>query len=188
MNTTNVFNQLGLLIIAMSAVLLALAGVAALFDGDAGREGMWAMLSSAGIGGAIGSGLIFITRKRSKYIGRREALLLVALSWFIGAALAATPYLLWAHFDDSQTESPMRNFIDCYFEAMSGLTTTGATILSDIEIVPPSLLLWRALTHWLGGLGIVVLFVAVLPSLGACLPAPILVVAQSPGITARRAV
>ncbi len=59
-----------------------------------------------------------------------------------------------------------RGFVDCYFEAMSGLTTTGATVLSDIDSMPRGLLLWRALTHWLGGLGIVVLFVAVLPTLG----------------------
>jgi trk system potassium uptake protein TrkH len=58
------------------------------------------------------------------------------------------------------------SYLDCYFEAMSGLTTTGATILEAIGTVPPSLLLWRSLTQWLGGLGIVVLFVAVFPMLG----------------------
>jgi len=76
--------------------------------------------------------------------------------------------VLWAHWPgtDAAPDHPFRSFVDCYFEAMSGLTTTGASILSDIEAVPRSLLLWRALTQWIGGLGIVVLFVAVLPSLG----------------------
>jgi trk system potassium uptake protein TrkH len=108
-------------------------------------------------------------------LGRRDAMLLVALSWLVGAAFAALPFFLWAHLPgtDAPGGHPFRSFVDCYFEAMSGLTTTGATILSgspgtgwDIEALPRSLLLWRAFTQWLGGLGIVVLFVAVLPTLG----------------------
>lgn len=105
-------------------------------------------------------------------LGRREALLLVALSWIGGAGLAAVPYWLWAQFDPDVSEAHQFNsFMSCYFEAMSGLTTTGATVLGGsaglgIGDLPKGLLLWRALTHWLGGVGIVVLFVAVLPTLG----------------------
>ena len=107
-------------------------------------------------------------KRRFARLGQREALLLVAMTWILGAAFCALPYLLWAHLG-SESESghhALRNFVNCYFEAMSGVTTTGATILSDIHVIPRSLLLWRSMTHWLGGLGIVVLFVAVLPSLG----------------------
>lgn len=105
------------------------------------------------------------------FLGRREALLLVALSWIIGAAVAALPFFFWAQFHDNISDDhPFRSFIACYFESMSGLTTTGATVLgaapNDIESMPNGLLLWRATTHWLGGLGIVVLFVAVLPMVG----------------------
>lgn len=130
-----------------------------------------AQLGAAAIIGAIGATLYLTTRGGDDYLGRREALLLVGLSWLFGAALAALPYFLWAHTDDAVHPShPFRSFIDCYFESMSGLTTTGASVLgsapNDIESVPPGLLLWRATTHWLGGLGIVVLFVAVLPTLG----------------------
>lgn len=101
-------------------------------------------------------------------LGRREALLLVSSTWFIGAAVAALPFWIWAQLHDFQPlqDTGFRSYINCYFEAMSGLTTTGSTILSNIESIPRSLLLWRAFTHWLGGLGIVVIFVALLPSLG----------------------
>ena len=171
MNYRFVLHQLGLLLAVLSAVMLALAlGEAARWwmGGMAAAAAMEALLISAGLGLASGGGLcVYGTRRRSDLFGRREALLLVALSWLFGAALCAMPFLLWAHLGlDVPPEHAFRNYIDCYFEAMSGLTTTGATVLSDIPTVPPALLLWRALTHWLGGLGIVVLFVAVLPSIG----------------------
>ncbi|MAE61142.1 MAG: potassium transporter [Planctomycetaceae bacterium] len=122
---------------------------------------------SAGIGATLGSGLWWWSRRSSALIGRREAMLLVAMTWLLGAAMAAMPYFLWSHLGEGVgTEQPFDSYVDAYFEAMSGLTTTGATVIADIPAVPHSLLLWRALTQWLGGLGIVVLFVAVLPSLG----------------------
>jgi len=94
-------------------------------------------------------------------------MLLVAVSWILGAVVAALPFYFWGWFsNDIPPDHPFQSFVGCYFEAMSGLTTTGATVLGDIETLPDSLLLWRATTHWLGGLGIVVLFVAVLPTLG----------------------
>jgi trk system potassium uptake protein len=98
----------------------------------------------------------------------REALLLVGMSWIIGAAYGAMPFYFWAHFAlamEGDQFHPFRSYINCYFEAMSGFTTTGATVLSDIEIIPRSLLLWRSMTQWLGGLGIIVLMVAVLAGL-----------------------
>src|SRR5690606_7576703 len=126
---------------------------------------------------AGGSGLLFfgllwlVTRGAAPRIGRREALLLVAMSWVVGAIFCAVPYYLWASLSEGVSDDhPFRSFAGCIFEATSGLTTTGASVLgrpgSEIEKLPASLLLWRAITHWIGGLGIVVLFVAVLPSLG----------------------
>ena len=169
MNFRFVVQQLGLLLLVMSALLIALAavvGVTAAFGGPINHAGLWAMLISGGVGGVIGAAAWLSTRHVTAHLGRREALLLVALTWVIGAALAGLPYYVWAHLDATQTDSPFRSAVNCYFEAMSGLTTTGATIVVDIEALPPTILFWRALTHWLGGLGIVVLFVAVLPSLG----------------------
>ncbi len=170
MNFRYALNQFCLLMLVLSG-LLALLCVGAVIEawyGNVTEHGAeWALLISAGVG-FLGSGVTYrLTRTKRTTFGRREALLLVAMSWLIGAALGALPFWIWAQgWAESAEEHPFASFINCYFETMSGLTTTGATILTDIPSVPESLLMWRALTHWLGGLGIVVLFVAVLPSLG----------------------
>lgn len=125
---------------------------------------MLSLTATSLLGGVVGGATLWLTRRASGILGRREALLLVTLTWLVGAALCATPYRFWAA--RMAPNHAFGNFVNCYFESVSGLTTTGATILSEIESLPRGILLWRALTHWLGGLGIVVLFVAVLPSLG----------------------
>ena len=105
--------------------------------------------------------------KQRPQLGRREAFLLVAMSWLIGSFFTAIPFFIWGNnISPSLESSNLSNFINSWFEAMSGLTTTGATILTNINELPKSLLIWRSLTHWLGGIGIVLLFVAILPSLG----------------------
>lgn len=109
------------------------------------------------IGGGVGWGLEQIT-KGNKQVGVREGFLVVSLTWVFAAGLGALPYLLSS---EEQLSSP----IDAYFEAMSGFTTTGATVLTDLEALPNSLLMWRQLTQWLGGMGIIVLALAVLPRL-----------------------
>jgi len=172
MNIRIVIRQLGLVLIVLSFFM----GGAALWGGahwfsstELDQMATLALVTAIAIG-AI-SGLVFWLMGRQggiEVLGRREALLLVALSWLIGAALSALPFYYWAMMQNQKIvgDHPFTSFISCYFEAMSGLTTTGATVLSHIEVIPHSLLLWRATTHWLGGLGIVVLFVAVLPTLG----------------------
>lgn len=170
MNIRYVFSRLGLLFVVFSGIMLAMA--AAFFITQkithhvVDLDAELAFIISGGIGIVIGLSLWLTLRKGSRILGRREALLLVAMSWLFGAGLSALPYFIWAQLSEMPSATQFTSFIDCYFEGMSGLTTTGATVLSDIESIPPSLLFWRAITHWLGGLGIVVLFVAVLPSLG----------------------
>ncbi len=170
MNVRYVLRQLGLLFIVLSAVLVAISGwaVIELFRGHGDeRAPLVAFALAAGVVMVVGAGLWFLTRPTSHQLGRREALLLVALSWLVGALLAALPFYFWAHLDPSAgADHVFTSPIDCYFETMSGLTTTGATVVVGIDTLPRSILLWRAMTHWLGGLGIVVLFVAVLPSVG----------------------
>ncbi len=169
MNYRFVINQLGLLLMGMSLMLAAIGAWAGLewWLGHAmEKQALFALLSGAGAGGAVG-GLAWLLTRGEPDLGRREALLLVAATWLVGAALAALPFGIWAALLPGQSDHAFTSPVNCYFEAMSGLTTTGATILEDIPTVPRSLLLWRAMTHWLGGLGIVVLFVAVLPGLGA---------------------
>lgn len=160
-----------MLFAVLSAIMLVVAGwswLQLLSGHQDERQALYALLIATGVGLIGGGSSWAATRSVQTTIGRREAILLVAASWLIGAALAALPYRIWAAFDTGP--GPAQTFdsaVNCYFEAMSGLTTTGATVLTGIELMPRSLLLWRSLTQWLGGLGIIVLFVAVLPSLGA---------------------
>ena len=170
MNLREVVRLFSLLLLVLSALLLAVAGWAGLnawWGDDAERSAALALLIS-GAGGALLSGAVWLLLPRGRpSFGRREALLLVAISWLLGAALAAAPFRMWTLLAEGPApDHAFHGYVDCYFEAMSGLTTTGATVLTKIHELPRSILLWRALTHWLGGLGIVVLFVAVLPGLG----------------------
>lgn len=102
--------------------------------------------------------ILFLTRKNIKNtISTRDGFLLVSTSWIISAFFSCLPFYL---------SGSIPHFADAFFETMSGYTTTGASILTNIEILPKSILFWRSLTHWLGGMGIVVLTVAIFPLLG----------------------
>ena len=115
---------------------------------------------------------IFSKNKDRKNIGKREGYLIVTLSWLVISLFGSLPFFIsgW-----------IPNFTDAFFETMSGFTTTGASILTDIEALPKNLLYWRAMTHWIGGMGIIVLTVAILPFLG--IGGMQLLVAEMPGIT-----
>ncbi|MCC6680009.1 MAG: TrkH family potassium uptake protein [Phycisphaeraceae bacterium] len=171
MNIRFVLRQFGLVIMVLCACM-ALTMCWSLVQWRAKmvdeRSAALSLLIAVGVALVAGITLWVIGRGgMDRFFGRREALLLVALSWVIGAAVAALPFFIWARFDPAHPQGHrFEHFVDCYFESMSGLTTTGATVLSDISTLPQGLLLWRAATHWLGGLGIVVLFVAVLPHMG----------------------
>jgi len=109
------------------------------------------------IGLLAGPGLLLSRIKIRAQMRLREALLAVAAGWLVSAAAATLPFLL---------TGSLPSFVDALFETMSGLTTTGATVVGDIEALSPGILYWRSLLHWLGGLGIVVIFLAVLPQVG----------------------
>ncbi len=172
LNLRYVIRQLGLVMGVLSLSMLVIALWSAFDwarDSDSEMAGMAALFAGVAVGMVIAVLAWMVGRRGGlDYLGRREAMLLVATSWLIGAAVAGVPYFAWAHLDPRvAAEHEFHSPAAAYFEAMSGLTTTGATVLGEIESLPRGILLWRALTHWLGGLGIVVLFVAVLPSLGA---------------------
>ncbi len=116
-----------------------------------------ALLLSMVITAAVGAGLYMWGRNTRLTVYRREALAVVGLGWLLIGLFGALPYY-FAH--------TFPTFIDAYFETVSGFTTTGATVLTDVEAVPKAILLWRMTTHWLGGMGIIVLFVAIFPQLG----------------------
>jgi trk system potassium uptake protein TrkH len=120
-------------------------------------EPAWPFLGAAAICAGFGWALERVTHSTA-HVGVREGFLVVSLTWLFAAGLGALPYLL---ADESQLGHP----VDAYFEAMSGFTTTGASVLTDVEGVSHSLQMWRQLTQWLGGMGIIVLALAVLPRL-----------------------
>ncbi len=117
---------------------------------------LWAFVISAVATFVLGALLWLATRAFKRELKTRDGLMLVALTWVALPAVAGFP--LWSYL-------PI-NFTDAYFEAASGLTTTGGTVLSGLEFLPRSINLWRHLLSWLGGMGIIVLAVAILPMLG----------------------
>jgi trk system potassium uptake protein TrkH len=120
-------------------------------------EPVWPFLAAGAIAAAFGLALERGMRGRER-VGVREGFLIVSATWLFAAAFGALPYVF-------SGEDELARPIDAYFESMSGFTTTGATVLTDIEGVPRSLAMWRQFTQWLGGMGIIVLFLAVLPRL-----------------------
>ena len=116
--------------------------------------------------------LFYITKGAKRDLGKREGFLIVTFGWIVVSIFSAFPYIF---------SEMINGFSAAVFEAVSGLTTTGASVLTDIEVVHPSILLWRSLTQWFGGMGIIVLTVAILPLLGV--GGVELFVAEAPGPT-----
>jgi trk system potassium uptake protein TrkH len=118
---------------------------------------VWPFVVTAFVTAVAGAGLERFTTGK-EHVGAREGFLVVALTWLAAAAVGALPYVVAG---DDQLGSPL----DAYFEAMSGFTTTGATVLTDVPALSHSLMMWRQFTQWLGGMGIIVLALAILPRL-----------------------
>jgi len=104
-----------------------------------------------------GAGLWLLSRRGKRELQTRDGFLLVAMIWTVLPVFSTIPLLAYM---------PELGFTDAYFEAVSGLTATGATVLSGLDALPPSINIWRTEMHWLGGMGVIVLVVAVLPMLG----------------------
>jgi trk system potassium uptake protein TrkH len=159
-----VIRPVGAVVLGIGVMIALCAGVGMVWDEfapDPSRPqgGAAALALSAIIVSMIGlAAFLYGNRFVSERISRREALLAVSLIWIAAGMCGAVPFVLGAGM------SP----VDAFFESVSGLTTTGATVIADIEgRLSRPLLLWRSLIQWLGGMGIVVLFVAVFPNLGA---------------------
>ena len=172
MNYPLVAKLLGVLCWLMGATMLGSVpwafpalGVAKEFE----RRGCFALLASMVICLLVGAALRWFGRQAKMTIYRKEAMAVVGLSWVLATILGALPYGLsgsargWA--DENGRKMVPMTIADCLFESQSGFSTTGATVLTDLEdpqLVPRCILFWRSSTHFLGGLGIIVLFVAVL--------------------------
>ncbi|GMV41850.1 MAG: potassium transporter [Myxococcales bacterium] len=155
MSFRQVFRLLGVLIGVQGALML----VPAVWSAWAGeRDSAWALGAAAAITMTVGGVGVYAGRRtRGRDLHRREALLTVALGWIGASAAGALPYLL---------DGAFTSFVDAFFETASGLTTTGSTVMTSIEDKGRGVLLWRSLTQWTGGMGIVVLFIAIFPELG----------------------
>jgi trk system potassium uptake protein TrkH len=121
-------------------------------------ESPWPFLAASVASAGIGAGLERVGSGRVPRVGFREGFLVVSLTWVLAALVGTIPFLLSGN---PQLERP----VDALFESMSGFTTTGSSILTDIDALDRSMLMWRQFTQWLGGMGIIVLALAVLPRL-----------------------
>ncbi|MFC3414370.1 TrkH family potassium uptake protein [Algoriphagus hitonicola] len=155
-------------LLGLLAILMVPAVIFSIYYG----EDPWPILVSICISSVVGGIAYFSFSKQDQNIRKREGYLIVALSWVFMTLFGMLPYIL---------SKEILTFDDALFETMSGLTTTGASILTDIEVIPKGLLFWRSMTQWVGGLGIIVLTVAIFPLLG--IGGIELFVAESPGPT-----
>ena len=163
-----VLKVVGVLLVLLS-LMMSIPLIYGVINGDSGARNLGISTVSSLITGTL---LWTAFNNIEANLSKREGYLIVALGWIVIFLFGAIPYLSYQGID---------SIPDAMFESMSGLTTTGATILTDIEALPDSLLLWRSMSQWIGGMGIIVLTVAIFPLLG--IGGVELFIAESPGPT-----
>ncbi len=144
---------MGLLLLCNGGFMLIATLISLIYEDGVTLEILLASLVTMVAGGLF----MVVTRKHKKEINKREGYIIVTFGWIFMSLSGTLPYL----FTDT-----IPNYANAFFETMSGYTTTGSTILEDIEAMPYGVLFWRSLTHWIGGMGIIVLAIAILPLLG----------------------
>ena len=157
MNTTIIYKLLSLVVFALAGAFASCIWIGLIYGEQFSSRSLKAFLITIAVSLILGSILHLLGRKGKDKLFRREALCAIGLSWFLAILIGSIPYML--AIDHC-------NFASAIFESSSGFTTTGATAFSDFADFPKSLLFWRSLSQWIGGLGIVVFFVAILSSLG----------------------
>jgi trk/ktr system potassium uptake protein len=148
-----IFNVLAKLIF-IEGIFILLSAIFPIFYGE---NDLLPLIYSALICFSSGGLLWIITKNPRKDIGKREGYIMVSTVWVVFSIFGSLPFLI---------SGSITNFTDAFFETISGFTTTGASILNDIEALPHGILFWRSLTQWMGGMGIIVLSIAVMPMLG----------------------
>ena len=151
MNYRMVFNTIGRIVMAEAALLL-LPSAVALYYGE--TSSLCALLLGAGIALAVGLFFVLVSRTKNRSIYAGEGFISVAFAWVLLSVIGAVPFY-------ASGEIP--NFIDAVFETVSGFTTTGASILTNVEALSQSMLFWRSFTHWVGGMGVLVFVMAIVP-------------------------
>ncbi|MGY9016474.1 MAG: TrkH family potassium uptake protein, partial [Rhodospirillales bacterium] len=148
-----VFLVVGILLSMLAAGMI----VPAIVDALAGNAGWEVFIVSAGVTLFVGVSMALTSRTTAGRLSVRQAFLMVTLSWLFLTIFAAIPFVF---------SSLDMSFTDAFFEAMSGITTTGSTVITNLDSAPPGILIWRALLQWLGGIGIIVMAIAIFPLLG----------------------
>ncbi|HEY9184164.1 MAG TPA: potassium transporter TrkG [Salegentibacter sp.] len=153
LNYQIIFHVMGLLLLCNGAFMLLAVLISWFYQDGVTLEISIAALITL----FIGVLLMFSTKGHRKEVKKREGYIIVTFGWIFMALSGTLPYLI---------SEAIPQFHNAFFETMSGYTTTGASILNDIESIPNGILFWRSLTHWIGGMGIIVLAIAILPLLG----------------------
>lgn len=153
-NKKIIFRALGFLLYVQAGFLILSLGVSIYY----GEDDMWAFIISLLINLMVASASHYYGKGAERIISRKDGYVIVASAWFVSSLLGMLPYLISGYIKDVS---------DAFFESMSGFTSTGATILDNIESFPHGLLFWRSLTEWIGGLGIVFFTIAILPMIGS---------------------
>ena len=152
MNFSLIFRMVGWVLVALAALLLLPLICAACYG-----ESIFPYLYTILLSGALGTSAVVFIRPRKKTLYAREGYLTTALTWIVVSLFGCLPFLF---------SGAIPHFADAFFETVSGFTTTGSTILSNVETLPRGILFWRSFTHWIGGMGVIVFIMAILPSAG----------------------
>jgi trk system potassium uptake protein TrkH len=153
LNFKIIFHLMGLLLLVNGAFMLVASIFSFVYDDGVGLQMILAGVVTLATGGI----LMFLTRKHEKKLDKRDGYIIVTFGWIVMSLAGTLPFVF---------TGAIPGFVNAFFETMSGYTTTGASILTDIESLPKGVLLWRSITHWIGGMGIIVLAIAILPLLG----------------------
>lgn len=153
MNVKIIFRILGFLLIVEGIAMLLAFGVALIYNGYDQNS----FLISSGVSIFAGALIVLLTSGSEKEVGRKEGYIIVTSVWVLFSFIGSLPYII---------SGAIPCFTDAFFETISGFTTTGSTVITDIESMPHGILFWRSITQWLGGMGIIVLSLAVLPVFG----------------------
>lgn len=154
MNYKTIFNIIGKVLLLEAALLLLPLGVSTAYSDGCTDD----FLIGAAAAAALGAVMFFPTRAVRKPLSVRDSLAVAALTWLLASLVGCLPFM---------TSGEISSFPDAFFETVSGFTTTGASILTDVEHMSRSLLFWRSFTHWLGGMGILVLVTAIAAGSGS---------------------
>ncbi|MDO4544929.1 MAG: TrkH family potassium uptake protein [Bacillota bacterium] len=154
LSLSSIFRIIGIVLVVISIAMLPSFLVSLIYDDSSVYMPFLLTFIISGLAGLL---LTKICEKHTHQLKVRDGFLIVTLCWFISAALGAVPFVI---------TGSIPNPVDAFFESCSGFSTTGASILSDVESLPRGILFWRSFTHWIGGMGILIFAIALMPSLG----------------------